>query len=123
MEAGLADRDAGNLLTFLTAIDAVRRDAAPAHPACPQLPLGGAGAAFAPQGGLVHWLHQPGDRVAEGQALAQMMDPITRISLPVAAPCDGILFRRELWHPALRGQSLAHVAGKKILRAGVMLSD
>ena len=123
VEAGLANSDAANLLTFLTAIGALTGTATPAHPPCPQLPLGGAGEVFAPQGGLVHWLRQPGDRVAEGEAMAQVVDPVTRISLPVPAPCDGMLFRRELWPSALRGQSLAHVAGERILREGEMLSD
>ena len=135
VEAGLAAQDAANLLTFLTAvgaltavggltaIGAVQGTATPAHPPCPQLPLGGAGEVFAPQGGLVHWLRQPGDKVTEGEAMAQVVDPVTRISLPVPAPCDGMLFRRELWPSALRGQSLAHVAGERILRAGEMLSD
>jgi predicted deacylase len=121
--ADLAASDAMNLLTFLTATGAVTGTATPAHPACPQLPLGGAGEAFAPQGGLVHWLRQPGDRVTAGDVLAQVVDPITRLSLPVPAPNDGLLFRRELWPSCLRGQSLAHVAGERVLREGDLLSD
>jgi predicted deacylase len=123
VSATLADTDARNLMTFLTAIGALTGSATPAHPACPQRPLGGAGEAFAPQGGLVHWLCKPGVVVTEGQTLAQVVDPITRLSLPVPAPNAGILFRRELWHACLRGQSLAHVAGESILRAGDLLSD
>ena len=123
VDATLAAVDAANLMTFLTAIGALNGTATPAHPAGPQLPLGGAGEAFAPQGGVVHWLRQPGDRVTAGQVLAQVVDPVSRISLPVPAPNDGLLFRRELWHSCLRGQSLAHVAGENSVRAGHLLSD
>ena len=119
-----AAADAANLMQFLTAIGAVSGpQAAPAYPAPPCYPLGGALEAFAPQGGVVTWATRPGDRLAAGGTLAHVTDPMTRQRLPVPAPCEGIVFRQELWPSCLRGQGLTHVAGPNVLREGHLLSD
>lgn len=119
----LAVQDAANLMTFLEAIGAVRGPGQPAHADCPHLPLAGAAEGFAPQGGVVSWLRKAGDTVTQGEAIAHVINPITRQSLPVAAPASGLLFRTELWPSVLGGQSLCHVAGAQIVRSGNLLSD
>ena len=119
-----AAQDAANLMTFLSAIGAVKGWIdKPAHPDAVHLPLGGADEVFAPQGGVVSWMAHPGDRVSAGQTLAHVTDPVSRRWLSVVAPVSGILFRTELWRSCLRGQSLAHVAGDKVVRTGDLLSD
>ncbi len=117
-------QDARNLMTFLAAIGALQGwPEAPGHPAAPCLPLGGAVEVFAPHAGVVTWLARPGDQVKTGDALAHVTDPFSRQRSPVPAPCDGMMFRAELWHACLRGASLAHVAGENVLRGGDLLSD
>jgi uncharacterized protein len=119
-----AGADAANLMTFLAAIGAVTGwPATPSHPDAPHYPLGGAEEFHAPQGGVVAWNAAPGAMVSAGDVLARVTDPMTRARLPVTAPCDGMMFRRELWPSCLRGQSLGHVAGPEARREGHLLSD
>ena len=119
----LAQQDAANLMTFLAAIGAVDGPSIPAHAPAPQRPLAAALEAFAPQGGIVTWNQRPGAEVTKGQPIAHITDPTTGLRLPVPAPCDGLLFRQELWRHCLRGQSLGHVAGHLPLRQGDLLSN
>ena len=119
-----AASDAANLMTFLAAAGMVTGwPDAPAHDAAPERPLGGALEVFAPCGGLVTWELAPGAEVAAGQVLGHVTDPTTGTRLPIASPCPGLFFRAELWVMALRGQSLAHVAGETVLRVGDLLSN
>lgn len=120
----LAAGDARGLMCYLAGVGALAGwDEMPGHPDATHLPLGGAGEAFAPQGGVVTWIARPGDRVAEREVIAEVTDPMTRLRMAVRAPNDGILFRQELWKPCLRGQSLGHVAGQEVVRGGDLLSD
>ncbi len=118
-----AARDAAGLMDYLTAVGVVSGTAALPHPDAAHLPLSGALEVFAPQGGVVAWSARPGDTVTEGQVLGHVTDPMTRLRLPVTAPCAGLLFRIELWPSCLRGQGLAHVAGAEPRRSGDLLSD
>ena len=119
---GMAAQDAAHLMTFLARIGAIEGEDTPAFADAVHLPLGGAGEVFAPQGGVVSWMAQPGDEVAAGQVLAQVVDPVSRRRMAVTAPVAGMLFRTELWRSCLRGQSLAHVAGETVVRSGDLLS-
>lgn len=120
----LAAQDARGLMSYLAGVGAVTGwDEPPQHPDAVHLPLGGAGEAFAPQGGVVTWVARPGDTVAEGEVIAEVTDPMTRVRMAVRAPNAGVMFRHELWKSCLRGQSLAHVAGTEVLRGGDLLSD
>jgi predicted deacylase len=124
VEDGVAAADAGHLMTFLAAIGVVTdRSEVPAHPAAVERPLAGAAEVFAPQGGVVTWAVPVGAEVEGGQVLAHVTDPVSRRRLAVVSPVSGMLFRCELWRSCLRGQSLAHVAGEKIVRSGDLLSD
>lgn len=124
VEDDLAARDARNLMTFLAATGFVAdHEETPAYPLPPLLPLGGAVEVFAPQGGVVSWKARPGDQVKCDEVLAVVRDPATSAGKPVVSPCDGMMFRHELWPSCLRGQSLAHVAGEIVLRSGDLLSD
>jgi predicted deacylase len=119
----LAAEDAARLMVFLGAVGAVLNEPDPSFPEAPVLPLGAAGEVFAPQGGIVLWRVAAGDTVEKGELLAEVLDPVTRVRMPVPATTSGIVFRIELWRSCLRGQSLAHVAGRDVLRTGHLLSD
>ncbi|WP_372840291.1 succinylglutamate desuccinylase/aspartoacylase family protein [Phaeovulum sp.] len=119
----VAQADAAKLMTFLGAVGAVSGEPAPAYPPALQRPLGGAGEAFAPQGGIVTWVRAPGAEVSAGETIAWVSDPVARRRMAVVAPATGLLFRRELWTHCLAGQSLCNVAGDTILRRGNLLSD
>lgn len=119
----LAAEDAARLMVYLGAVGAVLGERAPAFPEAPVRPLGAAGEVFAPQGGIVLWRVAPGDTVLKDDLLAEVLDPVTRVRMPVPATTSGVVFRIELWRSCLRGQSLAHVAGTDITRTGHLLSD
>ncbi len=119
-----AKQDAARLMAFLASIGAVKGSGAPPEQdQAVYRPLAGAAEVFAPQGGVVTWDQPPGAVVVKGQVLGHVTDPIARRRLPFTSPTDGLLFRCELWRSCLRGQSLAHVAGEKIVRSGDLLSD
>ena len=121
---GQAAQDAANLLTFLASIGVIRGvDPTPRHNDATYRPLAGAAEVFAPQGGVVTWDVVPGAAVRFGQVLGHVTDPVARRRLPLVSPTNGMLFRCELWRSCLRGQSLAHVAGEKIVRCGDLLAD
>lgn len=122
VEDAQALEDARNLMAFLGHIGAISGGPALAHPPTRQRPLNGSGEAFAPQGGIVTWVHEPGGEVAKGDTLAWISDPITRRRLPLLAPTSGLMFRRDMHPYCLKGQGLAHVAGDIAVRGGDLLS-
>ncbi|MEO8244127.1 MAG: succinylglutamate desuccinylase/aspartoacylase family protein [bacterium] len=120
----LAAADAAGLMVFLGAIGALSGGPQlPTLDGAVHLPLGGAADVHAPQGGVVSWAVAVGAQVASGQVLGHVTDPVSRRRLPLLSPVAGMLFRTELWRSCLRGQSLAHVAGEVVIRAGDLLSD
>jgi predicted deacylase len=125
VDEGLAQADAQNLMTYLRHCGALTGDIAadPAREDARHLPLGGAIEVFAPAGGIVTWACAPGTDVAEGEVIGHVTEPMARIRHPLKSPVAGMLFRQELWRSCLRGQGLAHVAGKNVLREGNLLSD
>jgi uncharacterized protein len=119
-----AAEDAANLMTFLALEGAVDQPGAAArHPAARASPLEGSVEVFAPFGGVVTWAVEPGAWVKAGDTLATVRDPVSRKAASVTSPIDGMMYRRELWRSCLRGQGLAHIAGKDKLRTGDLLSD
>lgn len=118
-----AAQDAEGLMAFLAAVGALTGGPVPAHGAAELLPLAGAVEYMAPIGGIVSWVTQVGDRVAEGQVLGHVTDAAARRRVQITAPTTGILFRQELWTTCLKGQGLCHVAGREIRRQGDLLSN
>jgi predicted deacylase len=122
VKEAVAAEDAAHLMTFLAAVGALSGPpATPRHADALHLPLGGTAEIVAPQGGVLTWQVKPGDQVLKGQTLGHVVDPVSRRRMPLAAPISGLLFRTELWRSCKRGQSLAHVAGKSVLRSGDLL--
>ncbi len=119
----MAAEDAARLMVYLGAVGAVTGQPEPAFAPAPVLPLGGAAELFAPQGGIVVWQSPVGGQVVKGDVIAEVLDPATRLRTPVEATTSGILFRIELWRSCLRGQSLAHIAGRDVLGEGHLSSD
>jgi hypothetical protein len=119
----LAAEDAEGLLAYLTAVGVLSRGPALRHPDAEHLPLAGALEVMAPAGGVIAWEKEPGALVRRGDALGWIIEPQTRRRVPIEAPLDGIMFRRELWRMCMKGQGLAHVAGKEPVRSGHLMSD
>lgn len=124
VDEAMAAEDARGLMDFLAEIGLARGwRGRPRHADAQHLPLGGAAEIFAPQGGVVTWDLPVGAAVEPGQVLGHVTEPLLRRRLPLVSPVAGLLFRQELWRSCLRGQSLAHVAGERVVRRGHLLSD
>ncbi|MFA9216894.1 MAG: succinylglutamate desuccinylase/aspartoacylase family protein [Sphingomonadaceae bacterium] len=131
----LAGSDAQALLRFLT-LNGVLRDASlpdqaaidaaltqlPA-PLCEATPLEGVAPVLAPHAGLLVYTCALGTRVAAGDALADLIDPVSGETTVLRAEVAGVFFARSAHRHVLRGMNVGKVAGAKAFRAGKLLSS
>ena len=89
---------------------------------CQATPLAGSMPINAPTGGVVVFVRQPGDVVAAGEPVAELIDPFTGTVTPLPSPVDGLLFARENRRYAVAGMPVAKVAGTAAVRSGKLLS-
>ena len=98
-----------------------------ASPALPALiaeatPLAGSEPIDAPMSGIVVFLKNPGERVKAGDAIVEIIDPLSGEVRTVKCRTDGIMYARENRYFASAGMRLAKVAGKSAFRTGKLLS-
>ncbi|MBL8516992.1 MAG: succinylglutamate desuccinylase/aspartoacylase family protein [Betaproteobacteria bacterium] len=118
-----AARDAEALLAYL-AQQGFIGEAPPPLPdlIAPATPLAGSEALTAPMSGIVVFLRAPGERVRAGDAIVEIIDPLTAESVRVKASVDGVLYARDHQRYALTGARLAKIAGATAIRTGKLLS-
>ena len=122
VEHGLASSDADNLLAFLAFRGLIKGPLAPLPPALGDArPLAGCMPIKAPSAGLLTFLRQPGETVAEGDVIAHVICPISASVTELKSPVDGLLFARESTRFASAGMKVAKVAGRQALRTGKLL--
>ncbi|KPB63488.1 Succinylglutamate desuccinylase/aspartoacylase family protein [Pseudomonas amygdali pv. myricae] len=95
----------------------------PAHQACEGLPFEGTELLYAPHPGVVTFLRAAGDKVEIGDALFEVIDPLSDQVSTICANTAGVLFAIERLRYAQPGFWLAKVAGRTALRHGRLLSD
>lgn len=119
-----AAADAEGIVRFLQHRGLVlAADAAPLLPLrCEATPLAGSIPLIAPRGGVVVFLREPGARVACGEPLVDLIDPIEGEVLTLTSPVDGLFFARENRRFAMAGMPLGKVAGREPRRSGSLLS-
>jgi predicted deacylase len=124
VDHALATRDAEAILCYLHHRGALRLDPAPELPplACEPTPLAGSMPLHAPHGGVLVFLRDIGARVAAGEPLAEVIDPISGITTTLLSPVDGLFFARECKRFAMAGMPVGKVAGHEALRSGSLLS-
>jgi len=117
-----AAADAANLVHFLTRRGFIRGQA-PELPSlvAPATPLTGVAHIRATTPGVVVFAKAPGDRVAAGDVVAEIVNPLaddaqTRL-VQVKAATDGMLFARSADRFARPGRILAKIAGQKPLKS------
>jgi predicted deacylase len=76
----------------------------------------------APRSGVVVFHAQPGERVAAGALIADLVDVDSGEVLPLRAQSAGVLYARSATRWALPGQPLAKIAGTTLARTGKLLS-
>lgn len=130
VDDGLAQADAQKLYKLLQRRGFVAGDPGP----LPALirdarPLTGLDYVKAPRSGLVVFAKKPGDYVAVGEPVADILDPLSqdidRARLPVFARTDGVMVARSRRRMVRAGDIIADVAGARPLphRQGKLLSD
>lgn len=124
----LARKDAAGLLQFL-ALNGVLGDAnaqaaaatLPA-PLCAPTPLEGVEPVYAPHAGILIYTRELGAKVAAGEALADLIDPVSGETTVLRATVDGVFFARSAHRHVIRGMNVGKVAGAKAYREGDLLS-
>ena len=119
----LAMQDAENIIAFLMHRGVID-GAVPPLPALkfPATPLAGSEAIASPVSGVVAFLKKPGDWVHSGEALAEVINPLTSEVSTLVSHTDGVLYALENRYFATAGMRLAKVAGAKAFRTGKLLS-
>jgi uncharacterized protein len=67
----------------------------------------------APEGGILHSLRRVGDKIAEGEEIGVVSDPLGNNAVPVLSDEDGIIIGRTNLPIVNRGDALFHVARVK----------
>nr|WP_295080904.1 succinylglutamate desuccinylase/aspartoacylase family protein [uncultured Roseateles sp.] len=129
VDHSLAAQDAQALLQFLQHrghIDPGSEAADPANswpaPLCQATPLEGVEPITAPHNGILVFCKAPGDVVAAGEVVAEVIDPLTDQRTPLRASVAGLLFARVARRYASAGMRVCKVAGSTAFRSGNLLS-
>jgi hypothetical protein len=119
-----AGRDAEALLQFLAwqGILDVPRAPVP-EPACAATPLEGVEPLVAPHAGIVVFQRELGARVRAGDAVADLVDPVTGSTTTLRAAHGGVFFARTAHRHLLRGMQVGKIAGTTAYRSGKLLSQ
>jgi len=120
----LAQQDAHALLQFLARegmLD-IPLDELPA-PQCDPTPLAGVEPLHAPQSGVLVLLKRLGERVAAGEAVADIVNPVSGATATVRASQDGLLFASTAHRHLMRGMQVCKIAGATPFRSGPLLSQ
>jgi predicted deacylase len=124
VDAGLADADAAALLRFLMRRGVVAGDPGPLPPAVAATPLDAMQQVIAPAAGLVVYRAPLGAALAEGDVVAEIVDPLGD-AVEVRARTAGVLFARHEQPIAWPGKVIGKIAGSDPLpdRTGPLLGD
>jgi len=120
----LAEQDAHALLQFLAREGMLDIPVAelPA-PQCDPTPLAGVEPLHAPQSGVLVLLKRLGDRVAAGEAVADIVNPVSGATSTLRASQDGLLFASTAHRHLMRGMQVCKIAGATPFRSGPLLSQ
>ena len=119
-----ARADARALLNYLAhaGVLELTPDPLPA-PMCGPTPLEGVEPIAAPHAGIVVFLKNLGDRVQAGEAVADLVDPVSGATTSLKATYEGVFFARTAHRHLLRGMAVGKIAGPVAFRAGKLLSQ
>jgi predicted deacylase len=120
----LAEQDARALLQYLArqGVLDIERDPLPALVAEPT-PLEGVEPIAAPHSGVLVFLKDLGDRVQAGDAVADIVNPVSGQVSTLCTAQSGILFARTAHRHLLRGMHVCKVAGGVANRTGSLLGQ
>lgn len=124
VDSALADADAAALLRILVRRGLVAGDAGPVPRSVDATPLDAMQQVIAPVAGIVVYHAALGAVLAEGDVVAEIVDPLGE-AVPVAARTAGVLFARHDQPIAWPGKVIGKIAGAVRLpeRTGPLLTD
>jgi uncharacterized protein len=120
----LAALDVQAILEFAAlngVVDLSRAVTAPATP-CATTPFAGVLPIIAPSSGVLSFAKAPGDRVAAGDEIASLTNPLTRETIALRSEIAGVMYARVPKRYAIAGQRVAKVAGTQPIRSGKLTS-
>ncbi len=119
-----AERDARALLAFLAHEGVIEqpRAALPA-PLCAPTPLEGVEPIVAPHAGVLVFVKALGEQVAAGDAIADLIDPVSGRTTRLCSSVAGVFFARTAHRHLLRGMNVAKIAGAVAFRSGKLLGQ
>lgn len=119
----LARQDAAGLLEFLRR-RGVLAGTPPALPAplCQPTPLASSEPVASPLAGVLIFLRAPGETVAAGDAVAEVVCPDTGSVTPLRAQSAGVLYARIATRWVRAGERVCKIAGTALQRTGKLLS-
>jgi len=115
-------KDAHAIYHFLCSQGAILQEA-PSLPEakCEATPTPGSVTIYAPEAGVLVFLGKPGDRLKQGDAVCEIINPISGAVQKVVSPADGVMYTHRNLRYATRGMELAKVAGAVAMRSGDLL--
>jgi predicted deacylase len=120
----LAEGDARALLQFLAHAGVLDLPLSPLPaPLCAPTPLEGVEPIAAPHAGVLVFLRQLGEKVVAGDAIADLIEPVSGRSTTLRCTVDGVFFARTAHRHLLRGMAVGKIAGPVAYRAGKLLSQ
>ncbi|GAB3457665.1 M14 family metallopeptidase [Massilia terrae] len=120
----LAGKDAHAVLQYLgrQGVLDIPEDRLPAAK-CAPTPLEGVEPLAAPHSGVLVFLKGLGDTVRAGDALADLVNPVSGTVSTLRATRDGVLFARTAHRHLLRGMHVCKIAGSAAFRSGDLLGQ
>jgi predicted deacylase len=118
----IAQQDADAIVDYLVWRKAIRLDAKPL-PALlsPATPLAGSEQFYAPVSGILVHRAKIGDTIGVGQALFDIVDPLTDETTTISSNTEGVLYMRRAIRFVTTGAPLGRVTGTRAFRTGVLL--
>jgi predicted deacylase len=131
VDEATAAADADNLYRFLQRRGVLAGEPGPLPEArCEATPLDGVDMIRSPVAGIIAYARKPGERVAAGDLVAVVVDPMNpefaAARTALVSRCDGILYGRSEDRLARPGKVVCKIAGKNSLpgrQVGALLTD
>ncbi|RJG21798.1 succinylglutamate desuccinylase/aspartoacylase family protein [Massilia cavernae] len=92
------------------------------EPLCEPTPLEGVEPVNAPHAGVLVYLKNLGDKLEAGDAIADLIDPVSGAVTTLRCTVPGVFFARSASRHLLRGMNVGKVAGPVAFRSGSLLS-
>ncbi|PRX36029.1 putative deacylase [Paraburkholderia sp. BL18I3N2] len=118
----VAQHDADALVDYLVWRKAIKLDTKPLPELLsPATPLAGSEQFYAPVSGILIHRAKIGDTIRAGQALFDIVDPLTDETTSIASKTEGVFYMRRAIRFVTAGAPLGRVTGTRAFRTGVLL--